>query len=747
MVHLREVDRLLRVRLARHSPAGAHRLQSPVEQCRPTTDGGEQWSALSCDGLAALLDAELTLRSGHGNPEFAGQVTASRDALATILTRRPARPRRPVAGSAGHYLDSEQALLAGHPRHPAPKWRCATADWYRYAPEGRTAFPLRWLAVPAEHVREHALEPGFDVHARTAALLGEHLGRVPDDHRGLPVHPWQFRLVLDDPATGPVLRAALAAGTVRDLGEVGLPVHPTASVRTLYQPDVDVFLKTSLNVRITNCLRRNAAYELAGAVELTGLLAGPIARVAAHPGFAVLREPASRTVTLAGAEPAGLAEAFGVIVRAGLRDVVAGGEQVHLAGTLAAAVRDPAGTRTALADLLPAVADPVAGCCAGGSHTWRCSSRRSSRLLRPRRRAGAASAERAGRVDPDGCPPASSCATWRAPSSSPGAPTSPRCRPVARAVRTTEARGWNRVAYCLLVNHLSTCSPRSPICSRPLRRGRGGAVVHGPRASGTRTSTAAPPGALRALLAGDPLPAKANLLTRWERTPTGAAATCRSRTRWGVMRRGDPQRYVRAASRPRRARACPVATTPYLLDVRPRGARRRRSARCAARGSSCTTPPRPTRTPEILAALAPYVDGYEVRRAASSPTSHRRPGRPLAFGGPGKTDAEIAAALTYGVDRFHVESLHELRMLDLALRGPRRAPSGTAALQPPAGRPAGGSALAMGGRPTPVRPRPRPGGRACASGRRPTRHLDSAAPRPPGQRTRRPSRARRRRPS
>ncbi|PWI43906.1 type III PLP-dependent enzyme [Streptomyces sp. ICBB 8177] len=107
--------------------------------------------------------------------------------------------------------------------------------------------------------------------------------------------------------------------------------------------------------------------------------------------------------------------------------------------------------------------------------------------------------------------------------------------------------------------------------------------------------------------------------------------------------------------------------------------------------------------PEILAALREAVTGYEV--ASGGELAHVReavPGAPVAFGGPGKTTAEIAAALAAGTERFHVESVHELRLL--------------AALADRAGRPADvllrvnpavdggaldGVALAMGGRPTP----------------------------------------------
>lgn len=107
--------------------------------------------------------------------------------------------------------------------------------------------------------------------------------------------------------------------------------------------------------------------------------------------------------------------------------------------------------------------------------------------------------------------------------------------------------------------------------------------------------------------------------------------------------------------------------------------------------------------PEILAALGPYVDGYEVSSGGElAHVGQEMPGRPLAFGGPGKTPAEIASALEAGVGRFHVESPHELRMLaELA----RRADAHVGVLLRfnlalPSAQLAG-SSLTMGGRPAP----------------------------------------------
>ena len=134
---------------------------------------------------------------------------------------------------------------------------------------------------------------------------------------------------------------------MRDIGPAGLPWHPTSSVRTLYQPEADVFVKTSLSVRITNCVRHSSVADLEGAVLLTRLLGR-----SATEGFAVLGEPAARTIAVDE-----LAGRVGAIVRSGL--ALAPGERAHLAGTLAAQEVDPAGTPTRLADVL-AGGDPLA---------------------------------------------------------------------------------------------------------------------------------------------------------------------------------------------------------------------------------------------------------------------------------------------------------------------------------------------------------------------------------------------------
>lgn len=109
--------------------------------------------------------------------------------------------------------------------------------------------------------------------------------------------------------------------------------------------------------------------------------------------------------------------------------------------------------------------------------------------------------------------------------------------------------------------------------------------------------------------------------------------------------------------------------------------------------------------PAVLAALAPYVDGYEVSSGGElAHVAAAVPGRRLAFGAPGKTPDELAAGRAAGVHRVHVESLHELRVLG-AQTADAAPDAGTDVLLrvnlPVADGSLAGSALDMGGRPSP----------------------------------------------
>jgi diaminopimelate decarboxylase len=101
----------------------------------------------------------------------------------------------------------------------------------------------------------------------------------------------------------------------------------------------------------------------------------------------------------------------------------------------------------------------------------------------------------------------------------------------------------------------------------------------------------------------------------------------------------------------------------------------------------------------VLRALAGAVDGVEV--ASGGELAHVAgvlPEARVAFGGPGKTEAELELALKLGVDRFHVESPHELRLLAGAAR--RFGARADVLLRANLAVRLPGAALSMGGRPT-----------------------------------------------
>lgn len=66
----------------------------------------------------------------------------------------------------------------------------------------------------------------------------------------------------------------------------------------------------------------------------------------------------------------------------------------------------------------------------------------------------------------------------------------------------------------------------------------------------------------------------------------------------------------------------------------------------------------------LLRAIRPLVHGFEAASIGESRKAFAVDRDvPVIFGGPGKTDGELREALRSGVERIHVESLHELRRL------------------------------------------------------------------------------------
>ncbi|MFD7258674.1 IucA/IucC family protein [Streptomyces sp. NPDC059874] len=289
---------------------------------RPELRTADGWHPLSHTELVKLTSDELGRSTGIPNDELPVEIADSRDAIAALLAARLA-----AEPPADPYLLSEQSLVMGHPHHPAPKARggAPATSWLPYAPEAHARFPLVFLGLR----EDQCAEEGGPAAAEAIDSLADALDgpRPPAGYRLLPAHPWQLDLV----ATRPAVREALADRRLLRLGEGRLPAWPTASIRTLYVPDgsADLFVKFSLDVRITNDVRRLWRHDL---LKLRRTDA------AVEAGFAALRRCGGTAAWLAdrGYRTAGFAfEELAVLVRDGLRRHTAPGAIPLLAAGLA----------------------------------------------------------------------------------------------------------------------------------------------------------------------------------------------------------------------------------------------------------------------------------------------------------------------------------------------------------------------------------------------------------------------------
>jgi siderophore synthetase component len=408
------------------------------------------WQPVSWQELAVLVTKEL------GDPPvgFLDEIAGSRAAIAAILDARPAPP-------ADLYQRSEQALIAGHRYHPAPKGRggLPASEWLPYAPEVHARFSL-------------------------AHLEGEFVddGEVPLPHGVLPAHPWQLSLL------------GLSAA------EADHEVWPTSSVRTVYDPAADLFYKFSLDVRITNDVRRLWAHDLRWIPPLARLLRPVFADIAsACPGAAFLIDRGYRT------SPDSF-EGLAVVVRDGVRQHTLPGVTPLLAAGISEGFDgnplDGLDRSTALEwfrRYVSVVVPPVLHAFFAHGVVMEC---HLQNVL-----VG---------VDASGMPVQ---AIYRDPE---GMRLLPRHAQLLSEVDgegrgVSEAKGWERLQYCLVVNHLVE------IAGAVLERHPGLDVWAEVRDVFVACAREHGGELLMSLLENPFVPAKANLLLRWTRAE-GAAS-------------------------------------------------------------------------------------------------------------------------------------------------------------------------------------------------------------------------------
>ncbi|MFI6438457.1 IucA/IucC family protein [Streptomyces sp. NPDC050759] len=429
-------------------PSGrALRVRGDRRPAEPEVYAAGGWRRVGHTELVKLVAEELTRHTGVSHHELPAEMIDSRDAVAALLT---ARER--VAAPGDPYLRSEQCLVTGHPYHPAPKARGGgpVAAWLPYAPEAHARFPLVLLGLREDTVVEEGDTSALDT-----------LGEAPPGYRLLPAHPWQLDLVS--------CAEAFEDGRLVRLGTTGFETWPTAAVRTVYAPSRDLFLKFSLDVRITNDIRRLWRHDL---LKLRRTDEATARAFAASPGSAAwLSDRGYRTADFA-------FEELAVLVRDGLRGHVRPGATPLLAAALVEGFEgspldgtaDPAAWWEAY---LGVVVPPALA--AFADHGVVLEAHLQNTLVA---------------VDADGTPVQ---ALFR------------DAEGVKLLADVPRAAGWERLVYCLVVNHL--CEIAAALAERhpgfaPWPAARRELARHDlPEAA--------------ALLTAPTLPGKTNLLLRW----------------------------------------------------------------------------------------------------------------------------------------------------------------------------------------------------------------------------------------
>ncbi|HEV2060260.1 MAG TPA: IucA/IucC family protein [Solirubrobacteraceae bacterium] len=303
------------------SPTHRHRFRTPAQIAMA---GGEPW-AISLETLMSMLADELG--ETHAGPEMTARhlrgpdptlllsrIRQSVNAIGTVLDARADEVDELWNAEPVRFIDAEQAGLLGHMAHPTTlsRWGMEPDDIAAYAPERQPRFRLQWLAVDPSLIEQNSAtgtsaaelterllrdDAAVDGAALDAALadLGE---RVL-----LPVHPWEFAHLR---GRAPV-SALLEEGLIVDLGELGSPVTPTTSMRTVYNGDWPWQLTFSLHAHMTDEMRLTPIAEMEAAVTAARELEAQAAAAGeAAPQLTLLQDPAYLAVSREGTPVAGL---------------------------------------------------------------------------------------------------------------------------------------------------------------------------------------------------------------------------------------------------------------------------------------------------------------------------------------------------------------------------------------------------------------------------------------------------------
>ncbi|HWU97129.1 MAG TPA: IucA/IucC family protein [Oxalicibacterium sp.] len=323
MVRLDGTDARLAGAFTHFSSMGYHRIAPCVWIDR---DDG-QWSHLNdAAQLSDLIATELAAKST--DPTSKTQDCMTR--LQSLMRNSIAKVRRfhdsGEMPSRSRFMASEQGLRFGHVFHVTSKASegFSDEDLANYAPELGASFKLFYFAVASDLLDTRGVgRKTMPVDSAALEFAADLL--VDGEYRLLPCHPWQAKYLLAQPD----IQKLLKAGEMVALGPQGETAWPTSSVRTVWLPRQNLFLKLSLNIRITNFIRNNPDEHVKRALDASqalGLL--PLDRTQ-NDAFYILPEIGSQTIKV---KDGGLRAASSVIYRQAMTQEEA--EDIHVVAAL-----------------------------------------------------------------------------------------------------------------------------------------------------------------------------------------------------------------------------------------------------------------------------------------------------------------------------------------------------------------------------------------------------------------------------
>jgi L-2,3-diaminopropanoate---citrate ligase len=292
LVSLAKTEYQLAGAFAYFSPVGYHRL-APFAwigrrgNWQPLTTDAALLADLIADALAAAADQSAEA-ADHSRVRLK---TLMRNSIAQVRRFHLHEPTRECSP----FLSAEQGLRFGHIFHVTSKAAegFSEEDMQRYAPELGASFRLHYFAVAAGMLETRVIDGKQPAVDPEVALFARDL-LADGDYRLLPCHPWQANYLLGLPEISELINQ----GMLVSLGPMGEVAWPTSSVRTVWLPHQNLFLKLSLNIRITNFIRNNPSEQVRRALDASLALSLLPRHISEQSAFRILPELASQTLRL-----------------------------------------------------------------------------------------------------------------------------------------------------------------------------------------------------------------------------------------------------------------------------------------------------------------------------------------------------------------------------------------------------------------------------------------------------------------